>query len=137
MQGNHIHMIVETDGTTALARTMQGLGVRIARALNKLAGTTGTVLADRYHARPLSSPCEAWNAIRYVMRNHVLHAQRQNRPTFSGPDSYAVGPENLADPRALWRYLGATAPPIARPIGWLLRQGWQRGAGRAAVASLS
>src|SRR5690606_28109437 len=47
VQGNHIHMIVETDGTHALARAMQGLGVRLARALNKLAGTKGAVFADR------------------------------------------------------------------------------------------
>ncbi len=128
VQGNHIHLIVEADGTKALARAMQGLGIRLAKALNSLMLSKGAVFADRYHVRPLGSPREAWQAIRYVMRNHFLHAQRQGRTVADQADEYAVGPELLGVASALWRRLGTDGLPIAQPRGWLLRQGWMLGA---------
>lgn len=133
VQGNHIHMIVEADAAAELSRAMQGLGIRLARALNKLIGRKGQVFEDRYHARVLRSPREAYNAIRYVMRNHEVHAKRDGRTVSPRPDSYAVGPDDLATPRSLWRRLGIERPPITSPIGWLLRQGWLRGAPRRAA----
>jgi REP element-mobilizing transposase RayT len=36
VQANHLHLIAEADDEDALARGMQGLGVRIARALNQV-----------------------------------------------------------------------------------------------------
>src|SRR3954463_5083027 len=38
VQGNHIHLIVEAESSEALAKGMQGLGVRFARALNRVMG---------------------------------------------------------------------------------------------------
>src|SRR5262245_60707507 len=38
VQGNHLHLIVEAEDATALARGMKGLCVRLARGLNRLAG---------------------------------------------------------------------------------------------------
>src|SRR5262249_33506704 len=46
IQGNHIHLVVEADDTSALAKAMQGLNVRIARGLNRMMNRKGTVLAD-------------------------------------------------------------------------------------------
>jgi hypothetical protein len=51
VQGNHLHLVVEADDERALARGMQGLGVRIAKALNRLMARKGAVFADHYHAR--------------------------------------------------------------------------------------
>src|SRR5213075_1113119 len=34
--GNHLHLLVEADSDQSLSRGMQGLGVRLARALNRL-----------------------------------------------------------------------------------------------------
>lgn len=50
-QGNHIHLIVEAVSQLALTRGMQGLTIRIARAINKAAGRRGKVFADRYVER--------------------------------------------------------------------------------------
>src|SRR5262249_48845284 len=53
VQGNHVHLLVEAEDERALSRGMNGLGVRMARGLNRVMGRTGKVLADRYHARIL------------------------------------------------------------------------------------
>src|SRR5438270_11648505 len=39
--GNHIHLIVEADSAEALARGIQGLSIRIAKALNSLMNSKG------------------------------------------------------------------------------------------------
>src|SRR6267378_2526727 len=73
VQGNHLHLVVEAPDETALARGMQGLGVRIAKALNRLMGRKGSVLADHYHARQLCSPAQVANALAYVLMNFLHH----------------------------------------------------------------
>src|SRR3954470_24362488 len=71
--GNHVHMICEADDTAALSRGMQGLEIRMAKALNRAQGRSGTVFSDRYHARILRTPAQTKNAVRYVLRNHERH----------------------------------------------------------------
>jgi len=61
--GNHLHLIVEADDTESLSRGMQGLSVRVAKALNRVMGSRGRVFADHYHARLLGTPTELVNAI--------------------------------------------------------------------------
>src|SRR5690242_10520832 len=51
IMGNHIHLMVEASGRVGLTRGMQGLGVRIARRLNRMMRRQGRVVGDRYHAR--------------------------------------------------------------------------------------
>jgi hypothetical protein len=69
VQSNHLHLIVE--GVNGAA--MKGLGVRIARGLNRLAGRTGRVVEDHYHSHALRTPAEVRNAVHYVLRNHEKH----------------------------------------------------------------
>src|SRR5262245_20155629 len=45
-QTNHVHLIVEAEDSNALSRGMKGLGVRIARGLNRVWARTGRLLAD-------------------------------------------------------------------------------------------
>ncbi|MCU0867701.1 MAG: hypothetical protein MUC36_28285, partial [Planctomycetes bacterium] len=63
---DHLHLICEAAGRQALSRGLQGLLIRIARALNKLWSRRGSVFADRYHDHILKSPREVRNALRYV-----------------------------------------------------------------------
>src|SRR5947208_16444799 len=51
--GNHIHLIVEADSSEALSRGMQGLNIRVAKALNRLMNSSGRVFADHFHGRLL------------------------------------------------------------------------------------
>jgi putative transposase len=108
VQGNHLHLIVEAEGREALSKSMKGLAVRVAIALNKSSGRRGTVFADRYHARVLASPRQVANTLRYVSENYRKHA-RETLP-WSWKDPFA----------------SSTAAPLREPGVWLLRVGWTR-----------
>jgi REP element-mobilizing transposase RayT len=73
VQGNHIHLIVEAESEGSLSKGMQGLGIRIAKKLNKVMDQHGQVMADRYFALVLRSPTQVRNAVTYVLRNHQKH----------------------------------------------------------------
>ena len=72
VQDTHIHLIVEAADKQALSRGMQALAVRIARAVNRMLGRRGQVIADRHHAKPLRTPTEVKNAVHYVRHNWLL-----------------------------------------------------------------
>jgi putative transposase len=77
VMGNHVHLIVEAPNRLRLARGMQGLGIRIARALNRVMRRSGRVVADRYHAHILKTPSEVKRARHYLLdnaRRHYGHA---------------------------------------------------------------
>jgi len=119
VQANHIHFIVEAEDTRALSRGMQGLAVRIARAVNLWLGRRGRVFAERYHARALTRPRTVREALVYVLANWKHH-QTDAR----GVDPCSSGPwfDGWRSPRARWR----SPPPTAPARTWLLRVGWRR-----------
>ena len=124
VQGNHIHLVVEARDERALARGMQGLGVRIARALNRLMQRKGTVFADHYHARILRSPTQVANAIAYVLMNFLHHF----------PDEAARYGDVPCDPfSSAWRERGRD-PPVVPARTWLLAVGWRIRAGDVLLA---
>jgi putative transposase len=117
VQGNHLHLIVEAEGKESLSRGMKGLGVRVARALNRMMRRKGRVIGDRYHAHVLKTPRETARALRYVLMNFAHHAKAWGetvRATFIDPFSSV---------RFLASSPGAAAP-VAEPGTWLLRKGW-------------
>jgi putative transposase len=71
VQRDHIHMIVEADAKSSLSRGMQGLAVRIARALHRMMESRGTVFADRYHERVLATPRQVRATLAYVLTNRT------------------------------------------------------------------
>ena len=71
IQGNHLHFIVEANDTEALSRGMQGLCIRMVKALNAMMRRSGRVFADHYHSRLLRSPSETVSAIAYAA--HVCY----------------------------------------------------------------
>jgi len=127
VQRNHLHLIVEADGAPALSAAMQGLGIRIAKGLNRMMGRSGKVFADRFHARPLRTPTDARIAIAYVLGNARIHAERQGRAPSAAPDRFAASPAQLFAATPWWRTIDDGRPPIAAPTSWLLRVGWMRG----------
>jgi len=90
IQGNHLHLIVECDEPTALSRAIQGLAVRLARALNRLAGRTGKVFSDRFHAHVLKTMREVANVVRYVLENFRYHLREDVAPQGADPCSSAA-----------------------------------------------
>src|SRR5262245_54946013 len=70
---DHIHLLVEAQDERALSRGMKGLGVRVARALNRVMQCCGNVVQDRYHARILRTPTEVRHARNYLRTNARHH----------------------------------------------------------------
>src|SRR5260370_15281682 len=83
VMGNHIHMLVEAVGKEALSRGMQGLNIRIAKALNSVMGRHGQVLSDHYNATILRSPSQTLNARAYLLRNARKHYGWQGADPFA------------------------------------------------------
>lgn len=54
IEPNKVHLIVEATSRASLARGMQGMGIRIARGVNRIGTHDGKVFADRYEARELA-----------------------------------------------------------------------------------
>ncbi|HET7786255.1 MAG TPA: transposase [Myxococcales bacterium] len=108
--GNHLHMVVEADDDEALSRGMQGLNIRIAKALNRLMKRKGRVFADHYHSRLLRSPTELVNAIAYVLGNAAHHYGE------SGPDRFSSRAYETPQRSRI----------LSHPRSWLLRSGWRR-----------
>ena len=73
MQGNHLHLLVEADDGKALSRGMNGMGVRVARGLNRVMRRRGRVLGDRYHSHILRTPTEVRRARAYLLQNARKH----------------------------------------------------------------
>jgi len=73
IQVDHLHLVVEASDKNALACGMKAVGSRLARAVHRVFGRTGRVLAGRYHVRALESPKEVRNAIAYVLLNVRRH----------------------------------------------------------------
>ena len=73
VQHHHVHLICEAPTATALSRGMQGLGIRIAKGVNRLRHGEGTVFRERYHAHELRTLTETRRALRYVARNDHHH----------------------------------------------------------------
>ncbi len=110
VQGNHLHLVVEADSNEALSRGMQGLAIRIARALNAMMKRTGHVFADHYHSRLLRTPTELVRAIAYVLGNAAHHFGRR------GADPFASS--GIA--------LEIRARALDAPQTWLVLIGWRR-----------
>jgi hypothetical protein len=76
VQSNHLHLLVEAESREALSRGVQGLAVRLARAVNRTLVRCGRVFAGRYHRRDLATPREVRHALVYVLVNHRKHGLR-------------------------------------------------------------
>ena len=125
---DHIHLLVEAADRQSLSRSIQGLLVRIARALNRLWQRQGKVFADRYHDHILKSPRETRNALKYVLQNARHHAARGRMVDARAPvDLFSSAPwfDGFRQP-IRFRGLEAVVCPIADARTWLLRVGWRR-----------
>ena len=108
--GNHVHFVVEADDSRALSRGMQGLSIRIAKSLNALMNSSGSVFDDHYHAELLTTPTQLVRAIAYVLRNHRHHFGGAGRDPYS---SEALPPARRE-------------ASLCVPLSWLLLSGWRR-----------
>jgi REP element-mobilizing transposase RayT len=146
VQSNHIHLVCEADNHEALARGMQGFGVRAAKAINKALGRKGSVFAERYAVTVVSSARQVRNTLCYVLHNARRHGARmEGADAFSSaryftgwsratelpppdPDeSWPVAPAQSDLLRSRWRYLGLIDPDEMPPAGRAMEKSGERG----------
>jgi hypothetical protein len=128
IQTTHVHLIVEADSTTALARGMQGFQIAAAKRFNRLARRRGVLFADRYHPVPLESPAQVRNALSYLLNNWRRHDEDRFAAAHVRFDPFSSAAAFLdwhAPP------LSQTEPererlPVVLPETWLLSIGWRR-----------
>jgi REP element-mobilizing transposase RayT len=129
-QSNHLHLICEAPDAAALARGMQGLAIRIARGLNRVAKRRGPVFAERYHARILRSPTETRAALVYVYQNSRRHTSAGAQdPDWVDPCTSAAWFTGWRVPIRDMRLRPEGEPPVAPARSWLLATGWMRSRG--------
>ncbi len=119
-QTNHVHLICEAGEREQLTRGIQGLCVRVARALNRLWNRRGRVFGDRYHDRVLRTPREVRNALAYALQNARRHGIHH---------AGGIDPCSSAAAFDGWHSDGGfrRAPsPLAAARTWLLTIGWRR-----------
>jgi REP element-mobilizing transposase RayT len=132
LQGDHLHMILESDDSQALANGMKSIGARLARVVNRVSRRSGPVLDGRYHHRLLRTPREVRRALAYVLLNARHHLRRNTREA-------AAANRVFLDPASSARWFDGWRPEVAsrveaprgssevaRPRTWLLRIGWRR-----------
>ena len=131
VQRDHLHLLVEAHDNAALSAGMKGLGVRVARAVNRVLGRRGRVWSDRYHARELTSPRAVRNALVYVLHNARKHRASlawidpcSSAAWFDGFRRDALTCIATADVRAL--VVAAGKRPTAAARTWLGGVGWRR-----------
>ena len=123
LQHNHFHLIVEAESEESLSSGMGALKIRMARALNKLWGRSGSVFEDRYHAEIKRTPRENRNGIAYVLCNAAHH-----HIELVGPDPCSSGQwfDGWTDAREADVSARELPPHLVRPRTWLLNVGWKK-----------
>jgi putative transposase len=86
---NHFHYLVECRDKVRLARGMQGLAIRVAKALNRHWGRRGKVFRERFFARALRTMQAMRRAFIYVVQNARRHGIKLPR---GEPDPFSSGP---------------------------------------------
>jgi REP element-mobilizing transposase RayT len=124
IQSNHIHMLVEANDRGRLTQGMKGFAVRVAKGLNDLLETRGSVWADRFFARSLETPREVRNALVYVVRNRTKHAGDVGFDPCSSAAYLLDGwARDMSPPVAR----GSPSDwPVSEATSWLLTTGWKR-----------
>ena len=138
IQRTHVHLLVEAQHKTALARGMQGFKISAAKQINAAISKErgerrrGRVFSERYHVEILSSRRRARHALAYVLNNWRKHRE----------DSGARSSTWLVDPYSTgclfngWKQLEGRLTMWAVPDGylsmfvwlprtWLLSVGWR------------
>jgi len=125
---DHLHFLVEARNRAALSRGLQGLAIRIAKALNKLWQHHGTVFADRYHDRILKTPREVRNALVYVLANGRKHATEGREVSVpQAIDVFTSAPwfDGFRETVTV-RGIEAQLRPVTEARTWMLTIGWRR-----------
>ena len=126
VQSDHLHLLAEGTDKTTLALGLRGLVIRVARAVNRALDRDGSVWANRYHARALTTPREVRQGLVHVLMNFRERVRHQpwgldpcsSAPWFDGFRRSRAGSDRHP-PRT-------DEPPVAASRTWLGNIGWRR-----------
>lgn len=119
VQSDHIHLLVEAEHGSALSRGLQGLAIRVAKAVHRALGRHGRVWGERYHVRALATPREVRNVLVYVLQNWRKHLHGVDGPD---PCSSAAWFSGWGQP--VLAAIGSS--PVLPARTWLAAVGWRR-----------
>jgi len=138
VQRDHLHLLAEAANRRALSRGVQGLSIRVARAVNRQLHCRGKVFADRYHARALKTP----RTVRWALRYVLLNVRKHERGVSAVPSGFVDGCSSAAwfdgfarpaelifgarECREEFRARHALASPVVAARTWLLTAGQRR-----------
>jgi hypothetical protein len=124
VQKHGLRFIVEAADRDALSRGMQGLNVRLAKALNRLWSRSGSVFRDRYDTKILDTGHKVRDSLRLVL-NGALASPTQARNLAGRLDPYSSAAYFEG-----WNDRSIEPPPgprpVARPRTALLQRGWRK-----------
>lgn len=138
--GNHLHLIAEAKNNRGLSRGMQGLSIRLAKAIVRIAKVEqrikiqGAIFWGRYHLRKVTSPIQMKNVIRYVLTNEFRHRkQKPSLTVFSSGGHFnewhRLGVKVLLKERkwyqSFWNDFFPLTKIISLPESWLGHSGWR------------
>ncbi len=123
VQNDHVHLIVEAHDADHLGRGVQGLAIRLARAINRVLGASGKVWGDRYHARDLRTAREVRNALVYVLMNAKKHLRRAARDWL---DELSSAPWFEGFRTGVGAVAARGESPVVAARTWLGATGWRR-----------
>lgn len=138
LERDHLHLLVEADDHVSLWEGVRAFessaAQRLNRAISLAAGARhlGKVFDDRYHARLITTPTQARNAISYVLNNWRRHGHDRGMETmFWDVDYYSSGPSfdgwaELDDSPVLFPTPDYPRLSVYRPRTWLLKAGWRK-----------
>ncbi len=110
VQRDHVHLVVEAQNARALSSGMRSVAIRVARYVNDLLSRRGSLWADRWHGRALTSPREVRNVLLYVLANFRKHGRGE---LSAGLDAYSSAA--WFDGWREWAPSSGLPPPLAGP----------------------
>jgi hypothetical protein len=124
VQKHGLRLIVEAADRDALSRGMQGLSVRLAKALNRLWSRNGSVFSDRYATRALDTGPKVRDSLRLVLCGALAD------PTQARKLAGRVDPYSSALYFDGWKDHPVQPPPGPRPVAAprtpLLQRSWRK-----------
>jgi REP element-mobilizing transposase RayT len=122
VMSNHLHFVVEGWTTRSVSRGMQGLAIRVARALNRHWGRSGTVFLERFHAGLVRGVGAVRRLLIYVLQNARKHGLRLPRGL---PDPFSSAPwfDHWKERPSLPR---EPSPVLPLHDSWLVAAAWGR-----------
>ena len=121
---NHVHLLATPERADSVPRTLQSLGRRYVRFVNRARRRTGTLWEGRYRAAPIDSEAYFLACMRYIELNPV-RARMVAHPRDYRWSSYAAhahgAPDAALSEHGLYRRLGASPAERQRDYRALFR----------------